>query len=45
MTATHGSSFVSAIVLVARFGVLLFDTGEPSGTALAAGGVGMIFGF
>jgi len=36
---------ISAVILAAGFGVLLFGTGEQSGTTLASGGVGVIFGF
>ena len=35
---------ISLVVLMAGLGVLLFGTGDPSDTALAAGGVGVIFG-
>jgi hypothetical protein len=35
---------LSAIVLLVGMAVLLFGTGEPAGTALAAGSVGLIFG-
>jgi hypothetical protein len=36
---------LSAMVLAAGFGVLLFGNADQSGTELAAGGVGVIFGF
>jgi hypothetical protein len=35
---------LSAIVLLAAMAVLLFGTGDPAGTTLAAGSVGLIFG-
>jgi hypothetical protein len=35
---------ISAIVLVAGFGVLLFEAGDRSDATLAAGGLGVVLG-